>query len=75
MGKHISAVSGVIATGLILEHPALTMSPFSSSGSFINKSRKIILPNILQKEGIRNGKVRIAYPFNFIFFPFYFCLK
>lgn len=55
VGKHISGVIKGIAAGLILEHscwgclhPAFAwwyeMSPFSSSGSFINKSRKIILP-------------------------------
>lgn len=78
VGKHFSGVIRGIATGLILEHscwdplhPAFTrwyeMNPFSSSGSFIKKSRIIILPNILGKEGIRNGKIIISCPFHFFF--------
>lgn len=84
VGKQISGVIRGIATGLILEHscsgplhPAFTqwheMSLFCSSGSFTNKSRKIILPkyNSWKRIGVRNGKVLSGY---FGFF-FNFCLK
>lgn len=78
VGKHISGVITGRGTGLILQHsywvplhPAFTrwyeMNPFGSSGSFINKSKKIILPTILGKVGIRSRKVRITRPFIFLF--------